>query len=188
MGLIFRNDDVSENTNFKQLYELYSVIESFAPMSEIWSCVTVLSHSAPSGAVYPSLPLKTKPFEYFLDVNQAIANPHMIPAKVVSHGLWHFDHTKIERELMAASIVSSCKLLYTDTFVPPFNKWSEAMSDVCRYHGIRLVKSNEEGWKSFEFNEFDPSHELWYFHSWKWTPEKLRDYLAHGYANARMRA
>lgn len=181
---VFRNDDVNANTNMAQLAELYAVLREFDPSAEIWSCVTVLSKTSQLGSVYPSLPLKLKPFHYFLEVDDALV-PHDLNllSRVVSHGLWHLDHSKIEPQLQEASIVSSCRLLKTDIFVPPFNNWNGYTEMVCERHGIQLVKY-EEGWKSFEHNEYDPSHDLWYFHSWKWTPERLRSYLQHGFERA----
>lgn len=177
--LIFRNDDVNANTDLLKLGELYDILRAYVPSAEIMSCVTVLSKSSPNGAVYPNLPLKSKPFHYFIETDSVILAKYVDGTRIVSHGLWHLDHSKITPDLQEASIVSSCRLLKTDTFVPPFNSWNGQTERICERHGIRLVK-HEDGWKSFEHNDFDPSHPLWYFHSWKWNKDSLRAYLNAG--------
>lgn len=176
-GMIIRNDDISSNTKFDGLMEIYQSILSLYPNCELWSCVTQFSKSTELGSVYPGLPLKDKPFDYFLDVDEYTGSPYAELSKVVSHGLWHMDHTKIDSQLKKASIVSSCRLLKTDIFVPPFNRFDDEMDSICQYFGIQLVKSDYEGWRSFEHNKFDPTHELWYFHSWRWDSKTLKDYL-----------
>lgn len=180
MNIIFRNDDVNANTDLAKLGELYDILRAYAPSAEIMSCVTILSKGSLTGAVYPSLPLKTKPFHYFLEVDNVMLAKYVDGTRIVSHGLWHLDHAKLEPSLQEASIVSSCRLLKTDVFVPPFNSWNEYTELICERHGIKLVKY-EEGWRSFEHNDFDPSHALWYFHSWRWNKDSLRAYIDAGF-------
>lgn len=180
-GITFRNDDVSANSI--GLNQFYDVIDTKFPDSTIYSCTTVFSKSSNDykQSVYPALPLKNQEFNYFLDVDRCEYMGNIkfeFPnVQVVSHGLWHFDHTQVESQLMKASIVSSCKLLHTDIFVPPFNRWNAEMELVCAANNITMIKSDQEGWKSFEHNKFDPEHKLWYFHSWRWTPQTLKEYL-----------
>lgn len=179
-GLVIRNDDVSSNTG--ELKQVYDVINSKLDCT-ILSCTTVLSKNAFSGAVYPDLPLIDKPIEYFFDVDAAKYYGSGIEEDydnliVASHGLWHFDHTKVDSQLKKASIISSCRLLEADIFVPPFNKWDEEMELICTSNGIQMIKSQDEGWKSFEHNKFDPTHKLWYFHSWRWDSQRLKEYLS----------
>lgn len=178
--MIIRNDDVNANT--VDLKQTYDIINSKFPDCIIYSCTSVLAKYSISGAIYPKLPLKDQPLDYFFDVDRVKSDAWFVEkdfpnVKVISHGLWHFDHTKVESQLKKASIISSCRLLYTDTFVPPFNKWDNEMESICLDNGITMIKSNESGWKSFEHNKFDPSHELWYFHSWRWKHQELKDYL-----------
>jgi len=177
MGLIFRNDDVNMNSDFIEMDEMYRMIRKSFPTSEIWSCVTIFSRGNAKGTVYPTVPFKDKPFNYFLEVDR-VCDQYRAPdyVKVVSHGLWHLNHSKINPELQEASIVTSCNLLDTATFVPPFNAWNKDTDKICKKHDIELVKF-EDGWKSLEHNAFDPRHKKWYFHSWNFNPEKLAKQL-----------
>lgn len=178
--MIFRNDDVSSNT--VDLKQVYDIINSKYPSCEILSATSVFSKDAMNGSVYPDLPLKDKSLDYFFNVDRVKSCPSFIEndfpnVKVISHGLWHFDHTVVDTQLKKASIISSCRLLNTDTFVPPFNKWDDEMELICASNGIKIIKSDFDGWKSFEHNPFDPNHELWYFHSWRWDAQRLKEYL-----------
>lgn len=179
--MIIRNDDVSANT--VDLKQVYDIINSKYPSCTIYSCTSVLSKDSMRGSVYPDLPLKDKPLDYFFNVDRVKSAKSFIEhdfpnVSIVSHGLWHFDHTSVDSQLKKASIISSCRLLYTNIFVPPFNKWDEEMQLICESNGIQMIKSDLDGWKSFEHNNFDPEHELWYFHSWRWDSQKLKEYLS----------
>lgn len=175
--MIIRNDDVNLNTDFMALDEVYAILRDMFPKAELWSCVTLFSRKNNLGAIYPQIPFKNKPFEYFLEVDQ-ICDRYNAPegVKVVSHGLWHLNHTKIHPELQEASIVTSCNILNTDTFVPPFNAWDKDTERICLAHDIDLVKF-EDGWRSIEHNSFNPSYPLWYMHSWMWDINKLVQYF-----------
>jgi hypothetical protein len=177
-GLIFRNDDVNSNTDFDLMNELYHFILSKHPDAIIWSGVTIFSKFNRLGSVYPNPPFKGRPIQSFYDVNRILqytAAPNNV--QLVSHGLWHIDHSKVDRSLQEASILTSCNLLDTDIFVPPFNHYNQDTVEICDINNIELTKL-EHGWKSMEHNKFDPKHSLWYFHSWQWSVEKLLDYLS----------
>ena len=166
--MIFRNDDVSPATSFHFLMVIYKMIEKYRPDAEIWSCMNMFSRSNNIGSVYPDLPLKTKQLKYFYNVDQIWSGNTAGLKKVVSHGLIHADHTYLDYGAKKMSIITSCKLLKTDIFVPPFNKYDEEMDDICKKIGVRMVKPSD-GWRSLETEDFDPTHELWFFHSWRFT-------------------
>lgn len=175
--MIIRMDDVSANTDSTKLDDLCSTIMNFIPDAHIWLGVTFFCKFDPKGAVYPQLPLKGKPLDFFFDVDRT-AHGRELWHKVVSHGLWHLDHAKISSDLQEASILTSCNLLRADTFVPPFNSYNEETEQICRRHGIRLIRSEIEGFKSFEWNQFDKMHERWYLHPWRWDSGSMREYLS----------
>lgn len=174
--VIIRNDDISANTDLSRLDEIHAVIKSVIPEIEIWACVNLFAKYCPEGAVYPDLPLKDKPQSYFYDVDR-ITYLRDMDVTIVSHGLWHLDHSQACQSLQEASIITSCRILGTNIFVPPFNRFSDVTERVCSDNNILLIKSDSEGWKSFEFNEFNPEHKKWYFHSWRWKPKQLKEYL-----------
>lgn len=169
---IFRNDDVNPSTDSKQLYETYYVIRRLFPEAIIYSGVTVFGKQNKQGSVYMPTPFKGRELEWFYDIDSVIWPSHFIPGDIVSHGLFHIDHTKVDRQTQEMSIISSCRFLRTGIFVPPFNKYNHMTEIICEKNKINLIK-NDEGWKSLDCNNFDPSHKKWYFHSWKFTPDEL---------------
>lgn len=174
--MIFRNDDVNSNTNLEHLREIYAVIAEFFPNAEIWSSISLFSRQTNNGSIYEDVPFKLKPKEWFYRVNQFFEIKKLLPKSVItSHGLFHADHSFLQIDAQEMSILSSCSLLHTNIFVPPFNKYNSDTEGICKDNHIRLVKP--DGWKNFEYEEFDPNHRCWYFHSWRFTPEKLRGVL-----------
>lgn len=124
-----------------------------------------------SGAVYPNPPFKDKALRFFLDVDQ-IGAPTLPEGdyKVVSHGLIHSDHSIMAIEAQEISIVTSCNILNTNIFVPPFNRYNEMTEQICALHNIELVKmeSDFESWRNFDLQEFDEHSGLWYLHPWRY--------------------
>jgi hypothetical protein len=96
--------------------------------------------------------------------------------KIASHGLIHADHRLLTKEVQELSIILSCSLLKTKTFVPPFNKWNKDTEDICKEHGIELIKF-EKGWLSMEHNPYFMGHELWYLHHWKFDLDKVKEWM-----------
>lgn len=173
--LIFRNDDINANTDKKHLSSIYGVIHELFPNAEIWSGITLFSGRNTKGCVYRDLPLKSKETNWFYKNADTFMYDYRHPMyKVVSHGLYHIDHSKVSRETQEMSILGSCSYLKTDTFVPPFNKYNQDTIDICFDNHINF---KPDGWKSLEFNTFDHQHNRWYFHSWRYTPKQLKEHL-----------
>lgn len=176
MGLIFRNDDVNPNTDMEGMDAQYDVIRDLFPDVEIWSAITMFSRMSDRGAVYNQVPFKDRPLEWFYDVNRLLYSYDGEGWEVIcSHGLLHVDHSQLSRDAQEMSILTSCNYLQTDIFVPPFNRYNETTEEICDNHCIDLIE--KEGWKNFEYEDFDPSHEQWYFHSWRWNKDTLREKL-----------
>ncbi len=176
--MIFRNDDVCANTDINDLHDsFYLPLHDKYPDAKIYSCVTLFSKKSESGSVYPDVPFKDKPLEYFLSVDRFLGR-YMAPDYVttVSHGAWHFDHSALSKEAQYCSIISSCAILKTRIFCPPFNRWSSDTEAICNDNGIQLLKM-EDGWKSLEHNKFDKNHGLFYFHSWRWKSKEFMEYI-----------
>lgn len=178
--LQFRIDDVSKNTNVYDLKKMIKFLNSNFNC-EIMLCINPLSYSTKQGSVYPDPPFKDKGKGFFYDVDTAMSSEEILEfakmkhCNVVSHGLFHADHSDLQYDAQEMSIVGSCNLLNTDTFVPPFNRFNNATESVCRHHGIDLIKSDLEGWKSLEFNKYDPTYLKWYFHAWRFSPKEFED-------------
>lgn len=173
--IIFRCDDVSPNTDMFELNRIYLYLnETFN--CEFWSVVSMLGKRTDEGSVYPGAPFKEKERDFFYDVNSLISRISY-PGTVVSHGLLHMDHSKLQFDAQEMSIVTSCNFLGANTFVPPFNRYNETTEAVCRINGINLVKYGE-GWKCLDREDFDPSHKLWYFHPWRFNLESFKEKLS----------
>lgn len=166
---IFRCDDVSSNTNTGQLLEMYEILEDAGIDFEFWSVVSILSKGNNNGSVYPNPPFKHKDRNFFYECDDMF-KPSVLPGRVVSHGLLHCDHGLLQYDAQEMSIVTSCNILNTNIFVPPFNRYNDITQNVCRINKIDLVQYNE-GWRNLDNQPFDPAHKLWYFHPWRTTPE-----------------
>lgn len=174
--LIFRNDDVNANTDPNLLQKIYGAIHTTFPDSDIWSCITLFSQQNIKGSIYKETPFKNNETNWFYKSANifmpSTPMPHLF--KIASHGLYHIDHSSVSRETQEMSILGSCSYLRTNKFVPPFNKYNQDTLDICFDNDIQIIP---EGWKSLEHEIFDPSHKHWYFHSWRWSPGKLKEVL-----------
>lgn len=177
MNIIFRNDDVNANTSRDKLSEIYGSIHAIFPNSEIWSCITLFAGKNKRASVYEDLPLKNKETNWFYRNANVFMPEHRHPMyKIVSHGLYHVDHSKLDRGAQEMSILGSCAYLSSKIFVPPFNRFNQDTKDICFDNGILMPA--EEKWKSLEWEKFDPSHKRWYFHSWRWKASDLKEILS----------
>lgn len=172
----FRNDDVSPSTDLERLYEIYECIGRTFPESKIISGITLFGLWNNKEAIYPDLPLKNKTNKYLYKTNRIMTRHSHVIGELASHGLFHVKHSSLHKDAQEMSIVGSCNFLNTDKFIAPFNDYNQDTIDVCVENKIELI-TKLHTWKCMEYNEFDPSHKYWYFHSWRWTVKKLREYL-----------
>jgi hypothetical protein len=61
-------------------------------------------------------------------------------------------------------------------FIPPFNKWNKDTDDICKEHGIELIKF-EDGWLSMEHNKFNDIHNKWYLHAREFTFDNFKKWF-----------
>lgn len=173
--IIFRLDDISPNTDLFEVSSMSLRIKDIYPSSELWFSFNPFAKKNNEGSVYSDVPFKDKPKDFFYDID--VIRPWIhFDGKIVSHGLLHCDHSRLGYDAQEMSILTSCKYIGTDVFVPPFNRWNSDTSEICSKHKIRLVKLTD-GWKSLEHNDFDSTHNLWYFHPWKWNVTLLANKL-----------
>lgn len=167
--LIFRNDDINPSSNFKHIKEMYRILLNNFPNAEIYSCVSIFGKKNDVGSVYPetSIYFNKRNF-YNID---SVFNLNQLPYlyNIVSHGLFHFNHSLVTYDTQKFSIISSCNLLNTKIFIPPFWEWNEKTEKICRLNGINLWVY--EDWINIDREVIDDSHNFYCFHSWKFTPE-----------------
>lgn len=171
--MIFRNDDVNTNTNLTRLNELYSIIKEFYPYSEIWSGVTLFSEENSRGSIYEKVPFKNQETNWFYTADRFMNRLAIPKSRIVSHGIYHVDHSKLSKDAQEMSILGSCRYLKTDVFVPPFNAFNHSTLEICQDNDIKLF-GGLKGWLSMECEKFNPEHDNWYLHSWRWLPKGLR--------------
>lgn len=171
--MIFRIDDVSVNTDRGGLYALIDTVRRHVPGVKILLAVSPLVHdvshepSPDNERPFPKILLAMSDHRKMFSV-QRCGIPGDLTCigedAIASHGLVHVDHRLMGREAQELSIVTSCSLVESSIFVPPFNKWNKDTESVCAEHGIELVKF-EDGWKHVNYNVFDPGHLKWYMHT-----------------------
>lgn len=167
MKTIFRNDDVNANSNIEDIKKMYATIKEYFPDAEIWSFVNILAKTSEDGSAYPKL----KPADIdFPDVDQIFDFAHLPDLENIgSHGLYHLDHRHASPDLQEHSIRSSCALLKTKVFVPPFWRWGNDTREICERHGIKFWV--DEDWINIDNENARRDHHFYVFHSWKFTPE-----------------
>lgn len=177
--LTFRIDDVSANTDLSELRKMIKYLKD-SYVCEVWLCVNPFSKESICGSVYPNPPFKdNSEHGFFYRTNKWMDGRSLKLGqdKIVSHGLFHADHSVLQYDAQEMSIIGSCEILKADTFVPPFNRFNNATDCICRMNKIKLVKSYEENWKSLEHEDFNLSHTNWYFHPWRFTFEEFKNAL-----------
>lgn len=178
--ILFRNDDVSANTNYLEMQEIYHTIKEYFPSSEILTCASIYCKRSPNfykeGALYPDLPLKNRTNKYIYNANAHVINDGRLTQTLVSHGLFHVKHGLLSEDAQEMSIVGSCRYLGTNKFVAPFNSYNYITEKVCLDNNIELTTKKYD-WKSLEHNDFDSSHKYWYFHSWRFNKQSFKEKL-----------
>ena len=182
--MIWAFHDVNPNTDAWELLSIARTIERRFPDAEILCAITLFAGEADHGGLYQEMPIGGKPWADILSVSserpfdgiskffRMVVMPQL---KVVSHGLVHVQHSQLNIDAQRMSIVTSCRYLGTDTFIPPFDSYSDATLKVCEEHGITLEPVRAHGWKCLERHPFDPCHLRWHLHPWKWTAEKFEE-------------
>jgi hypothetical protein len=166
--VIVRNDDVSPRSNFKEIREMYALLKKYIPDVEIYSCINLISHDPDTSNNLNKKNIQYHTIDKMFDFKEL---PYL--ENIVSHGLFHFDHRAGSGDLVKASILGSCQILNTKLFIPPFWRWSDKMQRICDQNGIKLW--TKEDWINFETTGFKENHDRYLFHSWRWTPEKLKE-------------
>jgi len=179
-SLVFRNDDINPSSDFRQVDRCNRILKRMFPSCVLLSCITLFSRHNAIGSVYPEVPFKRNPREWFYNVNKFMLEYDYIEKDMVaSHGLIHADHSKLSKDAQEMSILTSCQFLKTNLFVAPFNNFNKYTQQVCKKNNIVLLTEMHD-WKSLEHNEFTPDHRYWYYHSWRFTPETLQEKIDAG--------
>lgn len=174
----FRFDDVCVNANKLMIRDITNYLIEKFPTCRIIHAVSPLVHSNCGERVFPKMLNAYSDYKKFYGVDVANVPCVSVPQNVeyAGHGIVHVDHRLLNKQAQEMSILISCSLVKSRTFVPPFNKWNKDTEEICKENGIELIKF-EDGWLSAEHNEFDSKHELWYLHAREWTLGQFKNWL-----------
>ena len=179
---IFRFDDICLNADMNLHIGIAEHIKKEIPSADVIFCVSPLVHNMSDEKgktkqrIFPQILNAHSDYRKFYQVDKCgVPNfPEWITR--AGHGLIHVDHRLLTKETQELSILTSCSLSKSTTFVPPFNKWNKYTEEICNEHGIKLVKF-EDGWLCCEYNEYNPKHNLWYIHAREFTLDSFKNWL-----------
>jgi len=179
----FRFDDVCINADMELINNITShIINIFDGRVEIIWGVSPLVHDMSDykgkhkERIFPEILNAYSDWREFYKVDYCGIPKLRQDVTLAGHGLWHVDHRLLHYSVQEASILTSCALINSVMFIPPFNKYDGSTQLICEEHGIELVKF-EDGWKSMEYNSYDSEHGLYYLHAREWTIEKIIDWF-----------
>ena len=172
--MILRFDDVCLNADMTHINKMARKFKDHFPGALILYGISPLvcnmrGNYVTRQRIFPRIWNAFSDWRKFYNVQRA-GIPENIPSFVTraSHGLIHVDHRLLPKAAQEMSILVSCSLAESTTFIPPFNKWNKDTEDICNEHDIHLIKF-EDGWKCLEYEHFDPEHSKWYIHAREMT-------------------
>ena len=143
---IFRFDDICLNADMKLHIDIAKHIKKEIPSADVLFCVSPLVHdmTAEKGKtkqrIFPQILNAHSDYRKFYQVEKCGIPEFPEWITRAGHGLIHVDHRLLTKETQELSILTSCSLSKSTTFVPPFNKWNKYTEEICNEHGIKLVK------------------------------------------------
>lgn len=174
----FRIDDVSINTDAAKLASMVGFLRSKMPECRIMLSVSpmVFDMSACEDPlmrerVFPAMWHTHSDFRDFYRMNK-IGIPPVLEAlrreeggvEIASHGMVHVDHRLLKRSAQEMSIVTSCALLNTAYFVPPFHKFDERTEAICKEHKFMIIRY-DQSYTHLGYHPFDGRKTSYYFHT-----------------------
>jgi hypothetical protein len=177
MQRIARIDDISLNTDGDKLLKIVELLDDLLPNTKIMLGVSPLIFTMDENdllkreRIFPSILNAFSDHRLYMKVNRAGVPDYLQDLRtrknlvIASHGLVHVDHRLLAYEAQELSIITSCSLVSSNIFVPPFNKWNSATQAICQEAQIDLIKF-EDGWKHLMHNRFSRDEICnFYFHT-----------------------
>lgn len=161
--ITFRIDDVSVNTDLDNLSQMVKSINERYPDAKVILGISLMVSNDVGERVFPKIWNAFSDHRKFYGVDR-VGMPNIpVDSVIASHGLVHVDHRLLTKEAQEMSILTSCSILKSKIFIPPFNKWNIWTEHICKLNNIELIKF-EDGWKHLKYENF--SHDRkWYFHT-----------------------
>ena len=180
---IFRFDDVCINADMVSINDMTNFLfDRFQTCVVLWG-VSPLVHDMSEEKneitrqrIFPKILNAHSDYRKYYDVDLAGVPNLNTKATLAAHGLVHVDHRLLPKPAQEMSILISASLVKSKIFIPPFNKWNKDTDEICKEHGIELIKF-EDGWLSMEHNKFNESHDKWYLHAREFTFDNFKNWF-----------
>lgn len=166
-------DDICLNSN---MADVNNVTDYLLTKGDVIWAVSPIVHDLDNERVFPSILTAMSDVTNFYFADNIGVPKLRNDVIIASHGLIHADHRLLSCEAQELSILLSCSILKSKTFVPPFNKWNKDTQKICDKHSIELIKF-ENGWLSMEHNPNLEGHQKWYLHHWKFKLNKIQEWF-----------
>ncbi len=176
--MIFRFDDICINCDIDKHFDIVDLfLEKHPDATILWAISPFVDSSQKKlERVFPKIWNANSDHKVYYQMDK-LGMPSIHPAVIrATHGLIHVDHRLMCKGAQEVSILTSASITGANIFIPPFNKYNQDTIDICKEHDIQLVKF-EEGWRSMEYEDFDPKHPLWYLHAREWKVKTVREWF-----------
>ena len=180
---IFRFDDVCINADMELINEMTDFLFKKFPKCVVLWGVSPLVHdmsqelnNITKQRIFPKILNAHSDYRKYYEVDLAGLPEFKKEATLAAHGLVHVDHRLLPKPAQEMSILISASLVKSKIFIPPFNKWNKDTDDICKEHGIELIKF-EHGWLSMEHNKFNDIHNKWYLHAREFTFDNFKKWF-----------
>jgi hypothetical protein len=167
--MLFRFDDMCKNTDMRKATYMAEYLKNRFSGCEILFCISPIGNNVDKKENV--FPLEYMPYSdpcIFYDVDYCYVPEFPKFISIANHGLIHVDHRLLSYGAQEMSILVAASLTKSNIFVPPFHHWNKDTEDICRKHGIDLIKY-EDGWYNLKYSKFDSSLNNWYLHSYEFT-------------------
>ena len=179
----FRFDDVCINANMDLINDMTNfLVDRFPNCVVLWG-VSPLVHDmseekneVTKQRIFPKILNAHSDYRRYYDVDLAGLPDFNTKATLAAHGLVHVDHRLLPKPAQELSILISVSLVKSKIFIPPFNKWNKDTDEICKDHGIELIKF-EDGWLSMEHNKYNETHDKWYLHAREFSFESFKEWF-----------
>jgi hypothetical protein len=179
---IFRFDDICINADMDTVNKMTDhLIKTFPKCDVIWGISPLVHDMSNSNGkakqrIFPEILNAHSDHRLFFNVDKANIPKLRSDIILAGHGLIHVDHRLLTKEQQEMSILISCSLVKAKMFIPPFNKWNIFTDQICKEHGIELIKF-EDGWKCMEYNKYNDEQNLWYLHHREFTIDQFENWF-----------
>ena len=197
-SIIFRNDDVSFDSNVEHFREFCSVFHKYGytqlhaiNLYGRTNCkytidgIPAMYDSIHPNDIYDYEICKSVSTDFIGNNQELIEYLNSIPDKIGLHGLYHSDYSTMTYEQQEEDIKEGLRLLHElfpnkkiDTFIAPFNHTNEDTYKVCEKFGLRVSELEGDHLEDMIANKRGPLEDgqLYRYHHHRFYPESTFKY------------